>query len=169
MRLISRGAPDPAMMGRRKLIPVPADKPWLHTWCRPRSSSHREGYYQYDVGPIPLRVTPPGERKVPEILRPGAVVRTSYGSGPYTVVLVDGPYFFHPPEEAAAYEIWSLHGVSPKEWAAGRRDPSAWINDLVAVGGRILTLFSNNTDEVLIEGPAPSEPYRKPVQMELFA
>lgn len=99
------------------------------------------------------------------------VVRTQYANNPpvtYVVVKVDGPFFYHPPEEAAAYEEWSLHLVRPDEWSAGRKEPSAWINEVVAVGGRLLKLFANNSDEVFIVGTsAPA--CKKPVQMDMFA
>lgn len=167
MNRTSRGAPDPALMGPRPLKPLPDRLKWVRTFAA-QSSYAREQSWEYDLGPLPMRSTPPGEPRVPEILKPGMVVRTSYGSNRYVVLKVDGPFFYHPPEEAAAYEEWSLHLVSPEEWSAGRKQPSAWINEVVAVGGRLLKLFANNPDEVFIdETSAPA--CRKPVQMDMFA
>lgn len=166
MRHVSKGAPDPTLMGPRPLKPLPEKLSWMRTWA-PNSTCSRELSGDYDLGPLPLRATPPGEPKVPEILKPGTVVRTSYGNNPYVVLKVDGPFFYHPPEEAAAYEEWSLHLVRPEEWSAGRKEPSAWINEVVAVGGRLLMLFANNADEVLIQDAQPPA-CRKPVQMTLF-
>ena len=167
IRLSSRLAPDPALMGPRPLKALPANLSWMRTYA-PKTGSSRELNADYDLGPLPLRSTPPGEPKVPEILKPGVFVRTSYSDKPYVVLKVDGPFFYHPPEEAAAYEEWSLHLVTPEEWSAGRKDPSAWINEVVAVGGRLLRLFENNSDEVLVESARPPV-CRKPVQMEMFA
>lgn len=167
MRLTSRGAPDPALMGPRPLRTLPDDLSWIRTWA-PNSTCSRESAGDYDLGPLPVRSTPPGEPKVPDIFKPGAVVRTSYGDNLYVVLKVDGPFFYHPPEEAAAYEEWSLHLVRPDEWSAGRKEPSAWINEVVAVGGRLLMLFDNNSDEVFLdEARAPA--CRKPVQGDMFA
>ena len=167
MNLNSRGAPDPALMGPRPLKRLPERLSRIRTYA-PQSVYSRELAGDYDLGPLPLRSTPPGEPKVPDILKPGMVVRTNYGEKPYVVLKVDGPFFYHPPEQAAAYEEWSLHLVSPEEWSAGRKEASAWINEVVAVGGRLLKLFANNSDEVFIdETSAPA--CRKPVQMDMFA
>ncbi|MGU3362301.1 hypothetical protein ACLBWX_18395 [Methylobacterium sp. M6A4_1b] len=167
MDLNSRGAPDPAIMGPRPLKRLPKHLSWIRTYA-PQSVSSRELAGDYDLGPLPLRSTPPGEPKVPDILKPGTVVRSNYSDRLYFVLKVDGPFFYHPPEQAAAYEEWSLHLVTPEEWSAGRKEASAWINEIVAVGGRLLKLFANNSDEVfLTETAAPA--CQKPVQMRLFA
>lgn len=61
-------------------------------------------------------------------------------------------------------------GVQPGYDGVEQRKPSAWVNELVAVDGRLLKLFANNMDEVFVVGAgalASAEPLPEPVrQME---
>ncbi len=92
-----------------------------------------------------------------DVVGPGAIVRTSYGSGPYLVARVAGPWAYQPPE-GGRFDHWTLCLVDLRE---GKRrkghDPVAdsTVNEIVAVDGRLLKLFEVNLDEVLIlERPA---------------
>ncbi|WP_127523634.1 hypothetical protein [Mesorhizobium sp. Z1-4] len=109
---------------------------------------------------------------IEELVWPGSVVKTNYGTGPFCVVGMGGPYVEsyganYPPH-------WSLQLVTISSLAKIPRRlpmPNAWINELVPVDGRILQLFSNNPDEVLVIGTRPdiarlARP--KPHQFELF-
>jgi hypothetical protein len=172
----SYGAPDPELMGPRPRKPLPAHCHWFRdVQCLNGFQMELRGGLYDDGHVYSYCVTPPVGRKVPEILTPGTLVRNSWCECPYVVLSVTGPFFFHDPDSARAFEKWSLQLVSPDEWEAGRKEPSASVNDLVTVGGRILALFANNDDEVTVEGkhevtrkPTP-KPAAKPVQLEMFA
>lgn len=86
-----------------------------------------------------LRTTPKKEKTVPEILKVGDLVKTSYGSGPYKVqaITLINTYGYPP--------CYSLSMSDP-----GRKEIHYWINEIVAVGGRLLMLFKANNDEVFI-------------------
>ena len=91
-------------------------------------------------------------------MKPGDQVWTSYDSGPYKVL------------EVKRYTVEGMRVYSLVMTALNQRKPSAWINELVAVDGRLLKLFANNMDEVFVVGAgalASAEPLPEPVrQME---
>lgn len=108
-----------------------------------------------------LRVTPAGEPTVPDIVKPDMIVRTNYESGPYRVLEVTGPFYMED-DRTKAWPHWSLCMVRADEKKKGKKAKVAdsWINELVAVGGRLLKLFEANDDEVFIvpaEGSSPAE------------
>ncbi|WP_262029234.1 hypothetical protein [Microvirga sp. Mcv34] len=174
--LTSYGAPDPELMGPRPRKPLPAHCHWFREFpCRNGFQMEQRGGLYDDGHVYRYRVTPPGERKVPEILTPGTLVRMSWCECSYVVLSTTGPFWFHDPDSSRVFEKWSLQLVSPDEWETGRKEPTAWVNDLVAVGSRVRALFENNDDEIVVEGkhaavrkPAPKAVTR-PVQLEMFA
>jgi len=94
-----------------------------------------------------LRLTPPGQPTVPDLVKPGDVVRTSYDSGLYIVEEVAGPYTEggYPPHYTLVCTRLYPH--------PGRlRDTRFWLNELVAQDGRLLKLFEVNQDEVFVVG-----------------
>ncbi|MCG7952658.1 MAG: hypothetical protein N0E56_15780 [Candidatus Thiodiazotropha endolucinida] len=86
-----------------------------------------------------FRQTPPEQATVPQIIGIGSMVSTSYGTGPYRVLSIHD-------EEVLGYATHNL--VCEKEGRKGHY----YINELVAVNGRILHLFGNNDDEVILHG-----------------
>lgn len=87
------------------------------------------------------------------LVRPGTVVTTSYGSGPYHVHQLSGPHTFRP-KEGGEFAHWSLILSPIRDFdPASSRFPKGdhFINEVVAVNGRLLHLFENNDDEVLIQ------------------
>lgn len=112
--------------------------------------------YQSDTLGMPYsksyRSTPDGEAKVPDLVKPGMIVTTNYETGPYRVVSVDGP-FIYKPKEGGSFEHWSLSLCDPTK-KKKKLKATAWINEVVAVGTRLLMLFESNDDEVLIETTA---------------
>lgn len=78
-----------------------------------------------------FRQTPRGQPRVPQLVGLGAVVTTNYGTGPYRVVAIH--------EERVMG-----HQTSSLECERLDRPGQAWLNELVAVDGRILHLFGNN-------------------------
>lgn len=113
---------------------------------------------------IVCRRTPTSEKTVPEIVAPGDRVETTYGSGPYFVKEVTGPFRYEPRElPGQVFEHYSLVLTDASE----RKTSGAFhINELVAVGGRLLKLFHANEDEVLILGRGLQP--QAPKQLGLF-
>lgn len=98
----------------------------------------------------PYRV--PSGPPIETLVGPGAIVHTNYGTGPFEVVGVSAHRL--PSEPDVRY--WSLSLVpagTPKPAKGRKRTPTRWINDVVAVDGRILNLDRTNPDEVLIGMP----------------
>ena len=75
---------------------------------------------------------------LPELVKPGTVVKTSYGTGPYIVKSVSR---------------WEIYGVETHSLVCKSSEDSngdSYLNNLVAVDGRILQLFLANEDEVFV-------------------
>lgn len=93
------------------------------------------------------RKTPVGQPTVADLIKRGHKIETSYGTGPYIVSAVNGPYITSPDErpDDYYYESYSLSLVDVKSKKGGYG-----INGLVAVDGKILYAFMENQDEVFI-------------------
>ncbi|PZM12933.1 hypothetical protein [Rhizobium tubonense] len=107
----------------------------------------------YDPGRY--RSTPSGAPDVGDLVCPGMMVHTSYGTGGI-VTEVEGPHL-HVIADGKEYPHFTIVYLP-----AGRLDRHSkldrnWINECVAVNGRILKLLEANLDEVFIEG-AVSDP-----------
>jgi hypothetical protein len=107
------------------------------------SDWHAHTAYQVEVGfeldpDMAFRQTPDGQLMVPQLAGPGSIVRTNYGTGPYRVIAVTGPHL------EMGCETWSLTCEELD------RPGQAYLNELVAVDGRLLHLFGNNDDEVIV-------------------
>jgi N6-adenosine-specific RNA methylase IME4 len=116
--------------------------------------------FQAEVGfddPDEYRSTPDGQRTVPDLVKAGMLVRTSYDTGPYLVVEVNGPFNGGIESEEVEYpDHWSLCCADPDETPnkkTGLIIPKYWLNEIVAVDGRLLKLFVANDDEVFIVPP----------------
>ncbi len=99
------------------------------------------------------RRTPPEQARVPEIVSPGMEIRTSYDTGGI-VAEVAGPFPFTA-GDGAVFLHYTLIYVPPEKWGRHKPKDHSWINECVAVDGRILKLFEANTDEVFITIPKP--------------
>lgn len=110
------------------------------------------GVYQAEISGMSL----PGEYRTPvleigAVLRPGDLVRTSYGTGPFRVVGID-EQAWTPPGWDIALRHWSL-SLSEKLVPPVKGDdkPTHWINEIVPNGERrLLKLFDNNDDEIFV-------------------
>lgn len=127
---------------RRK--PRPGEKRLhiAHSLYSVGSGSHDPGNY---------RSTAPGAPDVAALVRPGMSVRTSYRTGG-TVVSVNGPYV-HVASDGREYPHFTIVYVPPERFGRHTERDLRWINECVAVHGRILMLFEANEDEVFIEAP----------------
>jgi len=87
---------------------------------------------------VDFRQTPVGQPTVEDLLRPGTIIKTNYGTGPYVVRSVSQ-------DDWNDLCYWTLALSEPTSTKI-----SSWINDLVAIDGRILKLFTTSTDEINI-------------------
>ena len=116
-----------------------------------------------EVSPLPLhssyvadlngyRVTQdmlrqPSDPPWDKIIHVGSVVRTSYGTGPYLVEAIS---------EHEDYGVKNISLVCSLPDAKRRKDgkmsgePDGWLNEIVAVDGRLLKLFKGSTDEIIV-------------------
>lgn len=129
--------------------PSPADK---STW---------EAHSTYTAGlGVPdrcrYRRTPPGAATVADLVRPGDTVSTSYNTG--GVVIEVKEYFYAAPTGETLSHFTIVY--VPANRATKYRDTDHhWINECVAVNGRILMLFEANSDEVFVVDQAqPVDP-----------
>lgn len=112
--------------------------------------------YTADLG-VPdrrlYRRTPPGSPTVADLVRPGDTVSTSYGTG--GVVIEVKEYFYAAPqgETLSHFTIVYVPSDRTDEY---RETDRHWINECVAVAGRILMLFEANADEVFVVDRARS-------------
>jgi hypothetical protein len=133
-------------MRNHRKPPPPADKP---TW-----GAH--SIYTADLG-VPdrwrYRRTPPGSPTVADLVQPGTVVSTSYGTG--GVVIEVKEYFYTAPTRETLSHFTIIY-VPPDRAQKYRDTDRYWINECVAVGDRIVMLFEANEDEVFVVGRARS-------------
>lgn len=97
------------------------------------------------------RSTPPCAPDVAALGRPGMTVRTSYGTGGI-VIAVEGPVI-HVAPDGGEYPHFTIVYAPVDRFGRHAKDELRWINECVAVGGRVLMLYEANTDEVFFEEP----------------
>lgn len=95
------------------------------------------------------RSTPGSAPDVAALVRPGMVIRTSYGTGG-TVIGVEGPYVHVTPNGRDYPHFTIIYVPSERFGRHGKLDRN-WINECVTVSGRILKLLEANLDVVFIE------------------
>jgi hypothetical protein len=104
-----------------------------------------------------LRRTPEGEPAVGDLIQPGMIVTSTFRCGRK---ITTGPYRVKTVSEhriaGGPISSWSL--VCEDEVRAPNKQPGdSYLNELVALNGRILALFERNDDEVHVEyRPEPS-------------
>ena len=82
-----------------------------------------------------------------DLVHVGSVVRTSYSTGPYVVEAIS---------EHEDYGVKNISLVCSLPDAGRRKDgkmsgePDGWLNEIVAVDGRLLKLFKASTDEIIV-------------------
>lgn len=124
---------------------------------KPRPGEQRQylahSLYAAELGapdPGRYRSTPTGAPDVAALIHPGMVIRTSYGTGG-TVIGVEGPYV-HVAADGREHPHFTIVYVPSERFGRHGKLDRNWINECVAVDGRILKLFEANLDEVFIEG-----------------
>jgi len=128
------------MLIRRK--PRPGEQPhcFAHSLYAAELGAPDPGHYRW---------TPAGAPDVAALVLPGMVIRTSYGTGG-TVVGVEGP-FVHVAPDGRDYRHFTIVYVPSERFGRHGKGDLNWINECVAVDGRILKLLEVNLDEVFIE------------------
>lgn len=97
------------------------------------------------------RQTPEGNPTVKDLCPVGSVITTNYDTGPYIVRSVT-EYFIGPEGGyPSRLSCWSLAMCLKSE---PRKKADYFINELVAVHGRLLKLFVANTDEIFVQRKA---------------
>lgn len=93
------------------------------------------------------RRTPPGAPTVAALVHLGDTVATSYNTG--GVVIEVKEYFYVAPAGESLSHFTVVY-VPPNRATKYSDIDHRWINECVAVDGRILMLFKANTDEVFV-------------------
>lgn len=132
------------MQIRRKSRPREKRQCLAHSVYSAELGAHDTGCY---------RSTPSGAPDVSALVHPGMVIRTSYGTGG-TVIGVEGPCVHVAPDGSEYPHFTIVYVPSERFGRLGKLDRN-WINECVAVNGRILKLLEANLDEVIIEGAVP--------------
>ena len=113
-------------------------------------------------------------RPIQSLVRPGSVVRTNYGTGPYIVAEIYQDDYR--PRDGGWYPYWGfvVQRVAPDGAIVWGERGRGWLNEIVPFGRRLLSLFENDDDEVFVLGfdqraarcvaPKPAAP----VQLDLF-
>jgi hypothetical protein len=91
----------------------------------------------------------PHDPALPDLVRIGATVRTSYGTG--GVVTAVYRYWVNV-AEGQTRDCWTIEITDPRRRGEAAR---GWLNEYVVHDGRILALFMANDDEVFVVGAAP--------------
>lgn len=138
---------------------------------KPRPGAPRQylahSLYSADLGsydPGLYRSTPACAPDVPALVRPGMTVRTSYGSGGI-VIEVKGPAI-HVAQDGNEYPHFTIVYVPADRYGRHSKLDHNWINECVAVDGRILKLLEANDDEVFIEANRARSEDTVPVSIE---
>jgi hypothetical protein len=129
------------MQIKRKPRPGEPRPHLAHSLYSAELGAHDPGHY---------RLTPPCAPDVQALVRPGMSVRTSYGTGGI-VIAVEGPTM-HRAQDGREYPHFTIIYVPVERFGRHSATDRCWINECVAVGGRILMLLEANDDEVFIEG-----------------
>lgn len=129
----------------------PGDSAWLPDALQrgatfadwPAISSYQAGLGYLDLQQY--RQTPLGQPEVDSLVFPGDTVWTSYSTGPYVV------------REVSSYDCQGMRcftlvlvDLGDETPHKRKREAYSWINEVVAVDGRLLKLFANSFDEVFI-------------------
>lgn len=138
--------------------------------------------YQFEVlgmslpTPFDARQTESGQSTIEELLLPGMMIKTNYGSGPYIVHEVNR---YALSEERSlilsGLVAWSIVCMSPDDVEMNRSvdylrstNRLHYLNEYVAVDGRFIQVFPNNDDEILIVDNPDFLRDRKTGQLRLF-
>jgi hypothetical protein len=129
---------------------------------RPPGSSYVADLNGYRVTQDMLRH--PAGQHWSEIIGVGAIVRTSYG--------LDRPYLVEKIHEGTKYGVQYISLICSAEDTRRRKDGQlkndtdfSYLNEYVAVDGKLLALFISNNDEVIVGGEFKP---KKQMQIRMF-
>lgn len=100
-----------------------------------------------------LRLTPPGQKTVPELVLIDDLIKTNYGTGPYRVEKITKHTYY---KICEAYTLVLSYPDAPrnKNGELPKNYSYSFVNEIVAQDGRLLMLFEANKDEVIVIGKA---------------
>jgi len=102
-----------------------------------------------DVKITPDLLRRPTGPRFTDLVHEGTIVKTSYGTGPYTVQVVS-------PRVVYGAQCFDL--VVGRQCGSGHPPYGKYyLNELVAVNGRLLHLFKANDDEVVVVGQGEAQ------------
>ena len=100
-----------------------------------------------------LRLTPPGQKTVLELISIDDLVKANYGTGPYRVEDIS-KYTYYGICEAYTLILSYLNAPRNKNGELPKNYSYSSISEIVAQDGRLLMLFEANKDEVIVVGKA---------------
>ena len=100
-----------------------------------------------------LRLTPPGQKTVSELVVIDDLIKTNYGTGPYRVEGVTKNTYYGICE-AYSLVLSEVNAPRNKNGELSKNYSYAGINEIVAQDGKLLMLFEANKDEVMVVGKA---------------
>lgn len=129
-----------------------------------------------------FRQTPAGAPTVPDLVKPGDVVRLDGGERRFIVVRLKGPFWVGTlvwcaphgavPADLTCFGFWMVpEDDFLADQKARRLFASRGVNGIVAVGRRILDVFRDGRTEVTVVGHrkrAARIAHRIPVQLDIF-
>lgn len=128
------------MQTHRKFRPGEPRQHLAHSLFSASLGAHDPGHH---------RITPPRAPDVPALVGPGMAIRTSFRTGG-VVVAIDGPVL-HLAPVGREYTHFTIVYVPSDRFGRHSAADHRWINECVAVDGRILMLLEANEDEVFVE------------------
>ena len=100
-----------------------------------------------------LRLTPPGQKTVSELVVIDDLIKTNYGTGPYRVEGITKNTYYGICE-AYSLVLSDVNAPRNKNGELSKNYSYAVINEIVAQDGKLLMLFEANKDEVTVVGKA---------------
>ena len=100
-----------------------------------------------------LRLTPPGQKTVLELISIDDLIKTNYGTGPYRVEDIS-KYTYYGICEAYSLTLSDLNAPRNKNGKLPENYSYSFVSEIVAQDGRLLMLFEANKDEVIVVGKA---------------
>jgi len=101
-----------------------------------------------------LRQPAPGEPDVPDLVRPGDWIRSSYHTEGLVVRLIRVPYGI----AGQSVVTWTINFLYRYQISQKRQPEFCIYNDVVACGGRLMSLFEANTTTYEVSKPPDDLP-----------
>ena len=133
---------------------IPENQPEAET-----TTSRDEGAAENTISGVPSLLFRTPTQPIPELLFPGDIIITNWETGPYRIEEIGGPYntVEGPPSEGimSCPDHWSLKcsALDAKRTKEGKLPKNYnyyYINLVLAVGNRFLSVFAASDDEIML-------------------